>query len=137
MKVFLFCSSFFIVNYASIISSHLWRWKILTYSFFKGPLERCSTNPLTWQNSICCQSTCPRNWAKLPLLLVSMDGFRADYLLRDKTPSLQSLIECGSHAPFMYPSYPSKTFPNHYTIVTVLIPVFFPNSDLFYISFCY
>lgn len=81
--------------------------------------EQCSPNPLTWRNAICCRNECSKKWTKLPLLLLSMDGFRAEYLLRDKTPSIQSLIDCGSHAPFIYPSYPSKTFPNHYTIATV------------------
>lgn len=51
-----------------------------------------------------------------------MDGFRADYLQRKITPSVQRIMQCGAHAEYMLPSYPSKTFPNHYTIVTGLYP---------------
>lgn len=84
-----------------------------------GLLDKCRINGNKWQDFICCQKTCPKNWTKLPLVLLSMDGFRADYLLRDKTSAIQSLINCGSHAPFMFPTFPSKTLPNHYSIVTV------------------
>lgn len=57
-----------------------------------------------------------------PLLLISLDGFRADFLQRNITPAIQRLMNCGTSAPYMFPSYPSKTFPNHYTIVTGLYP---------------
>ncbi|QSX76954.1 alkaline phosphatase family protein [Agrilutibacter solisilvae] len=56
------------------------------------------------------------------LLLVSIDGFRADYLGRDRTPQLARLAREGVHARWMVPSYPSLTFPNHYSIVTGLRP---------------
>lgn len=48
-----------------------------------------------------------------------MDGFRADYLLRNVTPTVARLSQCGVRAPYMRSVYPTKTFPNHYTIVTV------------------
>ncbi len=54
-------------------------------------------------------------------ILVSIDGFRPDYLDRGITPRLSELRETGVFAP-MRPSFPSKTFPNHYTIVTGLRP---------------
>ncbi len=54
-----------------------------------------------------------------PLLLISLDGFRADYLYRGHTPVIQKLSECGVHVPYMRPVFPSKTFPNHYAIATV------------------
>lgn len=56
-----------------------------------------------------------------PLILVSIDGFRADYLDRGVTPTLSRLAAEGVHGS-MRPSFPSKTFPNHYTIVTGLRP---------------
>lgn len=62
---------------------------------------------------------CPASYEKHPLILVSLDGFRADYLEKGLTPGLQALVDGGVHAPFMKPSYPTLTFPNHYTIVTV------------------
>ncbi len=56
------------------------------------------------------------------VLLVSLDGFRWDYLDRGLTPSMTRLAERGVRAQWMTPSFPSKTFPNHYTIVTGLYP---------------
>lgn len=60
--------------------------------------------------------------AESPVLLVSIDGFRADYLDRGLTPTLQALADSGVRAEYMRPSYPSITFPNHYTLVTGLRP---------------
>jgi predicted AlkP superfamily pyrophosphatase or phosphodiesterase len=50
-------------------------------------------------------------------VLVSIDGFRADYLGRGITPRLSALAKSGASGP-MRPSFPTKTFPNHYTLVT-------------------
>ncbi|WP_339915308.1 ectonucleotide pyrophosphatase/phosphodiesterase [uncultured Brevundimonas sp.] len=55
------------------------------------------------------------------VLLVSIDGFRPDYLDRGVTPTLSRLAAEGATGP-MQPSFPSKTFPNHYTLVTGLRP---------------
>ncbi len=61
--------------------------------------------------------------AQKPLtLLVSIDGFRADYLQRGKTPTLASLARRGTHSSGLISSFPSVTFPNHYSIVTGLVP---------------
>ena len=57
-----------------------------------------------------------------PLLLVSIDGFRADYLGRKESPTLSSMAATGVHAKWMQPSFPSLTFPNHYTLVTGQYP---------------
>lgn len=58
------------------------------------------------------------------LLLVSFDGFRADYLdLRlAATPNFDRLAARGVRAERLIPAFPTKTFPNHYTIVTGLYP---------------
>ncbi|GGD99586.1 alkaline phosphatase family protein [Polymorphobacter glacialis] len=53
-----------------------------------------------------------------PLILVSIDGMRADYLARGVTPNLKALAARGVTTTAMRPSFPSVTFPNHYTIVT-------------------
>ncbi|WP_338465783.1 ectonucleotide pyrophosphatase/phosphodiesterase [Novosphingobium sp. ZN18A2] len=50
-------------------------------------------------------------------ILVSIDGFRADYLDRGITPNLSKLAAGGVTAR-MRPSFPSKTFPNHWALVT-------------------
>ncbi len=57
-----------------------------------------------------------------PLILISIDGFRWDYLQKYEAPALRALAAGGVHATRLTPSFPSKTFPNHYTIVTGLRP---------------
>ena len=60
--------------------------------------------------------------AKPPVtILVSIDGFRADYLNRGVTPNLSRLAKTGVSAA-MRPSFPTKTFPNHWTLVTGMRP---------------
>lgn len=57
-----------------------------------------------------------------PLLLISIDAFRADYFNRGDSPTLAMLARNGVHAKAMQPSFPSLTFPNHYTLVTGKYP---------------
>jgi predicted AlkP superfamily pyrophosphatase or phosphodiesterase len=57
-----------------------------------------------------------------PLILISLDGFRADYLDRGLTPNLRALADDGVRAEALKPAFPTLTFPNHYTIVTGLYP---------------
>ncbi|KAM9340330.1 venom phosphodiesterase CdcPDE [Symphorus nematophorus] len=68
--------------------------------------------------------TCPEGFKRQPLLLVSLDGLRAEYLQTWSTliPVLDKLKTCGTSSPYMQAAFPSKTFPNHYTIVTGLYP---------------
>ncbi|WP_454599489.1 alkaline phosphatase family protein [Qipengyuania sp. SM2507] len=54
-------------------------------------------------------------------ILISIDGFMPDYLGRGDSPNLDALAAAGVAAE-MRPSFPTKTFPNHYTIVTGLRP---------------
>ena len=56
-----------------------------------------------------------------PLILISIDGFRYNYLHRGLTPNLKKLSKQGIHGP-MKPQFPSYTFPNHFTLVTGLYP---------------
>ena len=56
------------------------------------------------------------------LILISFDGFRWDYMDKTDTPNLDRLVANGIKADALIPSFPSKTFPNHYTIVTGLYP---------------
>ena len=55
-------------------------------------------------------------------MLVGIDGFRPDYRTRVRLPNLERLIARGVRAEWMVPSFPTKTFPNFYTIVTGLYP---------------
>ena len=77
----------------------------LTLYLFCGLLAGCSTTPF--------HSARPT-----PLLLVSIDAFRPDYLERGLTPTLSAIARDGVRASWMQPSFPSLTFPNHYTLVT-------------------
>ena len=56
------------------------------------------------------------------VVLVSIDGFRADYLDIHKPKFLKKLAKKGLRAKWLIPSFPTKTFPNHYTIATGLLP---------------
>ena len=56
------------------------------------------------------------------VLLVSFDGFRWDYPDLYDTPNLDKLAARGVKADRMIASFPTKTFPNHYTLATGLHP---------------
>jgi alkaline phosphatase D len=61
--------------------------------------------------------------AKHYVVLVSLDGFRYDYATKYGAKNLLAMAARGASAPDgMIPSFPSVTFPNHYTIVTGLYP---------------
>ncbi len=59
---------------------------------------------------------------KPTVLLISLDGFRYDYTERYTPPTISRLAKDGVRARWMIPSFPTKTFPNHYTIATGLYP---------------
>ncbi len=52
------------------------------------------------------------------VIMVSFDGLRADYLDRYPAPNFQRVARSGVRAKGLIPVFPSKTFPNHYSIVT-------------------
>lgn len=54
-------------------------------------------------------------------VIVSLDGFRWDYPQIHGTPNLDKMARKGVSA-VMRPSYPASTFPNHYTLITGLVP---------------
>ncbi|MGH7612961.1 MAG: ectonucleotide pyrophosphatase/phosphodiesterase, partial [Gemmatimonadales bacterium] len=59
--------------------------------------------------------------AQSTVVLVSLDGFRYDYLDSYPSPNLHRIIAQGVRAPLV-PVFLTKTFPNHYSIVTGLYP---------------
>lgn len=59
---------------------------------------------------------------KPTVILISLDGFHPDYLDKYSSPTLNKLAAEGVRAKWLIPSFPSKTFPNHYTIATGLYP---------------
>lgn len=52
------------------------------------------------------------------VILISLDGYKWDFMGKGHSPVLDSLAESGVKALSLQPVYPSKTFPNHYSIVT-------------------
>lgn len=56
------------------------------------------------------------------VIMISADGFRYDYARKYKAENLQKFSSQGIQAKAMIPSYPSITFPNHWTLVTGLYP---------------
>jgi predicted AlkP superfamily pyrophosphatase or phosphodiesterase len=75
------------------------------------------------QGSVCSQQTLKDEiCANPPVLQISIDGYWAGYYPRDLNPNLHSLAENGVRAEYMRSQYPTKTFPNHFSIVTGLFP---------------
>jgi predicted AlkP superfamily pyrophosphatase or phosphodiesterase len=56
------------------------------------------------------------------VILIALDGFRADYLTKYGPENLNALAREGVRAEWMTPSFPTKTYPNFYTIATGLYP---------------
>jgi predicted AlkP superfamily pyrophosphatase or phosphodiesterase len=63
------------------------------------------------------------SFAKTPLVLLSIDGFSHRYLEQYQPKTLNALIKQGTSAKALIPVYPSKTFPNHLSIVTGVYPI--------------
>ncbi len=55
-------------------------------------------------------------------VVVSLDGFRFDYINKTDTPNLDSLIKVGVSASSLQPVFPTKTFPSHISMATGLYP---------------
>lgn len=64
----------------------------------------------------------PSQFKKPYVILISADGFRHDYAERYHADHLLQLSGNGVRAESMIPSYPSVTFPNHYSIATGMYP---------------
>lgn len=56
------------------------------------------------------------------IILLSLDGFRHDFPGKYPTPNLDAIAREGVRAKALLPCFPTKTFPNHYSIVTGLYP---------------
>lgn len=55
-------------------------------------------------------------------LVISLDGMHPHYVSHDLTPNMHKLFTEEAAAPYMIPSFPSSTFPNHWTLLTGLYP---------------
>lgn len=56
------------------------------------------------------------------IVLVSLDGFRYDYVKKYGAKNIEAIAKQGVQASSLIPSFPSSTFPNHYSLVTGMYP---------------
>ncbi len=56
------------------------------------------------------------------VILISFDAFKWDYVDRNITPNFDYIKEHGVSANSLRPCFPSKTFPNHLSIITGMYP---------------
>lgn len=61
-------------------------------------------------------------WARAPVVVVSYDGFRWDYLYRPAARAFRALAREGTRARRLVPCFPTKTYPNHYSLATGRYP---------------
>ncbi|NXH20070.1 ENPP1 phosphodiesterase, partial [Bucco capensis] len=126
--------------------AHIWTCNKFRCGEKRRPEYHCSCSDECVENEDCCvnyhsvckgeaswieeeceditEPQCPKGFTKSPVLLFSLDGFRAEYLQTwgGLLPVISKLQKCGTYTSNMRPVYPSKTFPNHYSIVTGLYP---------------
>ncbi|XP_041043321.1 venom phosphodiesterase 2-like [Carcharodon carcharias] len=124
--------------------SKIWTCTKIRCGEMRLPMSRCSCSDDCLKNGDCCTDyktvckaerswvedeceeisdpQCPAGFSQPPLILVSLDGFRAEYLKTwySLLPVIKKLKTCGTHSQYLRAMYPTKTFPNHYTIVTGL-----------------
>ena len=62
----------------------------------------------------------PRRRTEPTVILISLDGVRADYLSKGLTPHLLNISRKGLRSDFLQPVFPSLTFVNHWSILCVL-----------------
>lgn len=93
---------------------------LLTFMIAAITLWSCKTNKKTTTSSTTINSS--ESLKKPYVILISLDGFRWDYVEKYNPPYLSDFIKNGVQAQSLIPSFPSKTFPNHYTIATGLYP---------------
>lgn len=64
----------------------------------------------------------PKALAAPYVLMISLDGYRYDYNEKYKPPFLTKFAREGASLKSLIPTFPTKTFPNHYSLVTGLHP---------------
>src|SRR6187431_3232648 len=96
--------------------------KHLFFALFLFLVYSSFSQPDTVQRIVTGRNNSVEQQQKPYVILISIDGFRYDYAEKYGAKNLLALSKDGVRAEAMIPSYPSLTFPNHYTIVTGLYP---------------
>lgn len=92
------------------------------FSFGNGLFKAAALLVLIISGDLVAAAQQPIKDLKPTIILISLDGFRYDYVDKFEAPTIKRLAEEGVRARWMIPSFPTKTFPNHYTVVTGLHP---------------
>jgi predicted AlkP superfamily pyrophosphatase or phosphodiesterase len=95
---------------------------VLTLFLFQGNFVSAQAQADTTQHINLENRNSIEQQQKPYVILISADGFRHDYAKKYGAKHLQELSENGVQAESMIPSFPSVTFPNHYSIATGLYP---------------
>ncbi|WP_066830453.1 ectonucleotide pyrophosphatase/phosphodiesterase [Rufibacter ruber] len=104
-------------------------------------LSWVQAQPDTTQQVVPNRVNSPAQQQKPYVILISADGFRHDYVRKYNCQNLRQLAQQGVQAKGLQPAFPSKTFPNHYSLVTGLYPAhhglinnkfYDPNFKAFY-----
>lgn len=85
-------------------------------------MKRASAAALVLGVAVTLATVVAQQAARPILVLISFDGWRWDYIDRGESPNLKALAARGVRSKGLISSFPSVTFPNHYTIVTGLYP---------------
>lgn len=113
------------MNYMTISNTKLnYQFHMKLFSILLLLLVSCAAKAQsdTTQKVVQGRRNSPEQQAKPYVILISVDGFRHDYVEKHNTTFLRELGKQGVRAKYMRPSYPTLTFPNHYTLVTGLFP---------------
>ena len=71
------------------------------------------------------------------VILISADGFRSDYAKKYNAKNLLKIAEDGVSAKALIPSFPTITFPNHWSLITGLYPAHHGLIDNFFYDYKY
>ena len=95
-------------------------FRIFIYSAFSLISFSCNKKIKTNGNTVTINSK--KAQKKSYVILISLDGYRWDYTQRFNPPNISKFIGEGVQAESMIPCFPSKTFPNHYSVATGMYP---------------
>ena len=73
--------------------------------------------------------------SKSYVILISADGFRSDYAKKYNAKNLLKIAEDGVSAKALIPSFPTITFPNHWSLITGLYPAHHGLIDNFFYDY--
>ena len=100
----------------------IWEGRKLVFVFLFLTCGKTWAQPDTIQKIVTGRMNSIEQQQKPYVIMISADGFRYDYAEKYHANTLLALSRQGVRAASMIPSYPSLTFPNHYSLVTGLYP---------------